>query len=137
VTNLFNDVLPLIRFEITDEVTISEQPCPCGSGHRLVLDVEGRLDDTFEYPGVATIHPHLFRARLGRERDVVEYQVRQLRRGVQLNVQLQGPTELEQLRTDLISQLEAAGLAGAVVQMTVGQPFERTVLGKLKRFIPL
>ena len=81
VTNLFNDVLPLIRFEITDELTLSEQVCPCGSGHRLAADIEGRLDDSFEYPGLRPIHPQLFRSRLGRERQLVEYQVRQLRAG--------------------------------------------------------
>jgi phenylacetate-coenzyme A ligase PaaK-like adenylate-forming protein len=71
VTNLINiDPLPLIRYEITDEVTLLEGKCPCG-----------RLDDSFTYAGVGAIHPHVFRSRLGRERHIVEYQVTQTRRG--------------------------------------------------------
>jgi phenylacetate-coenzyme A ligase PaaK-like adenylate-forming protein len=66
-TNLYNPVLPLIRYEITDEVTLLEEPCPCGSAHRLVEDIQGRLDDSFFYPGVGMIHSHVFRSRLGRE----------------------------------------------------------------------
>lgn len=30
VTNLFNPVMPLIRYEITDEVTLLDEPCACG-----------------------------------------------------------------------------------------------------------
>jgi phenylacetate-CoA ligase len=33
LTNLYNHALPLIRYEITDEVTILAEPCPCGSAH--------------------------------------------------------------------------------------------------------
>jgi len=137
VTNLFNHALPLIRFEITDEVTLLEQMCPCGSSHRLVADVEGRLDDTFEYAGAVAIHPQLFRSRLGKERGVVEYQLRQLPHGVDVSVQLQGSVDLELLRADLIALLERAGLPGALVQVRCEETFERTALGKLKRFIPL
>ena len=49
LTNLFNRALPLIRYEITDEVTIMSEPCPCGSAHRCVADIQGRLDDVFVY----------------------------------------------------------------------------------------
>ena len=43
LTNLFNLALPLIRFEITDQVTALEDPCPCGSAQQRISDVEGRL----------------------------------------------------------------------------------------------
>jgi len=137
VTNLFNDALPLIRFELSDELTIAEQPCPCGSAHRLAADIEGRLDDSFEYPGLRPVHPQLFRSRLGRERQLIEYQVRQLPRGVDVNLQLLAPADLEQIRADLILELTQAGLDQPQVIVRSGQAFERTVLGKLKRFIPL
>src|ERR1700748_689254 len=76
LTNLFNPVLPLIRYEITDEVTILTEPCPCGSAHRCVAEIQGRLDDVFVYDG-RRVHPHVFRSALGRRAGVVEYQVRQ------------------------------------------------------------
>jgi len=51
LTNLFNRALPLIRYEVTDEVRILADPCPCGSAHRCVADIQGRLDDVFVYAG--------------------------------------------------------------------------------------
>lgn len=50
--------------------------CPCGSGHRRIADIEGRLDDSFRW-GPVEAHPHVIRTSLARERNVVEYQVRQ------------------------------------------------------------
>jgi len=137
VTNLFNDALPLIRFEITDELTITDEPCPCGGSHRIAAHVQGRLDDSFEYPGVGAIHPQLFRSRLGRERHVVEYQVRQLERGAEITVHLQGPADLDLIRADLIAELGRAGLAQAEVRLQAQAAFDRTATGKLKRFVPL
>lgn len=137
VTNLFNDLLPLIRFEITDELTLSGRVCLCGSPHRLAVAVEGRLDDCFEYPGLEPIHPQLFRSRLGRERNLVEYQVRQLPRGVEVSLQLQGELDLEPLRADLGLALSRAGLAEPEVVLHTDRPFTTTAVGKLQRFIPL
>ena len=47
VTNLYNHTQPLIRFEITDEVSVIDRPCPCGSSMRVLSDPQGRLDDIF------------------------------------------------------------------------------------------
>ena len=62
VTNLYNRVVPLIRFEVTDEVTVVDGPCPCGSVFRRIADPLGRLDDSFVYPDGTVIHPHVFRS---------------------------------------------------------------------------
>ena len=66
VTAISNPTLPLIRFELTDQVTFLDRSCPCGSAHQLIADVEGRLDDAFRYPGGQVVHPHVFRSALGR-----------------------------------------------------------------------
>ena len=51
--------------KITDAVTVLTEPCPCGSAHRCVADIQGRLDDVFEYDG-RRVHPLVFRSPLGR-----------------------------------------------------------------------
>ncbi|HTY95505.1 MAG TPA: hypothetical protein VMB91_00580, partial [Solirubrobacteraceae bacterium] len=66
LTNLFNPLMPLIRYEITDEITLEAGPCACGSSHRRIQDIQGRNDDTFHYRSGVTIHPHLFRSILGK-----------------------------------------------------------------------
>src|SRR5581483_8039203 len=36
ITNLYNHVQPLIRYELTDEATLLDEPCPCGSALRRI-----------------------------------------------------------------------------------------------------
>jgi phenylacetate-coenzyme A ligase PaaK-like adenylate-forming protein len=136
LTNLFNTALPLIRYELTDEVTLLEGACRCGSAHRRVADVEGRLDDSFVYPAGVVVHPHVFRSALGRERGIIEYQVRQTPHGAAIHLRLAGRIDLRRLRLGVVSQLASLGLHEPVVTLTPVQCLERQATGKLKRFVP-
>lgn len=135
LTNLYNHALPLIRYELTDQVTLLDERCPCGSEHRLVGDVEGRLDDAFYFAGV-TVHPHLFRSPLGRHRHVLEYQVRQTSSGAHILVRRDGPVDLDGLQAEI-----EIGLSRFIVQPQVSvvavEAIGRQDTGKLKRFVPL
>ncbi len=136
LTNLFNGTLPLIRYEITDEVTIIPGPCPCGSQHRRIEDIEGRLDDSFRY-GELTVHPHVFRSPLARERNVVEYQVRQTERGVDIALRCAGEVSLDLLRGEIVDHLKRLGLPQPEVSIRTVEVLDRQATGKLKRFVPL
>jgi len=136
LTNLFNHTLPLIRYEVTDEVMVLPEPCRCGSAHRCVADIEGRLDDTFVY-GSRVVHPHVFRSALGRRSDIVEYQVRQTAQGAAVALRCAGPVDLDHLRGDLVDALTRLGVAAPEVTLEVVGALERQVVGKLKRFVPL
>jgi phenylacetate-CoA ligase len=137
LTNLFNPVLPLIRYEITDQVRLLDEPCACGSEHRRIADIQGRLDDVFTYPGGVSIHPHLFRSVLGRDPAVLEYQVLQTCTGADILLRTSGAGHPEQLARALQSALVHAGLSPAVVTMTAAEHIPRAGAGKLKRFVPL
>lgn len=139
VTAISNPVLPLIRFELTDQVTVTGTACPCGSAHTLIADVQGRLDDAFRYPGGITIHPHVFGSVLRRDPGIVTYQVRQTPSGAEVLAvgAPAGPDGLARLETALASQLRRHGLTGpAVTVRTVREP-GRLASGKTRRFIPL
>ena len=137
LTNLYNPVLPLIRYEITNEVTFLPGPCPCGSAHQRIADVQGRLDDVFTYQG-RRVHPHLFRTALSREAGVVEYQVRQTPSGAAIAVRCTAPVSLDGLRDRVAAALARAGLERPQVTVEVVDRFERPGgPAKLKRFIPL
>lgn len=49
VTNLANRVQPFIRYKMGDRITISLEPCPCGSPFP-VLRVIGRTDEILTFP---------------------------------------------------------------------------------------
>ena len=45
LTNLFNFTQPLIRYEVSDMLTMATELCPCGRPFRLIAKVQGRNDD--------------------------------------------------------------------------------------------
>lgn len=137
LTNLFNRALPLIRYEITDEVTILAEPCPCGSAHRCVADIQGRLDDVFVYDG-RRVHPHVFRAALSRHDGVIEYQVRQTMRGAEIAVRCGGAVDLGRLGCEIGDGLRAVGVPDPLVEVRAVERLERDPgPAKLRRFVPL
>jgi phenylacetate-coenzyme A ligase PaaK-like adenylate-forming protein len=137
LTNLFNRALPLIRYEITDEVTILPAACPCGSAHRCVADIQGRLDDTFVYDG-RRVHPHVFRSALGRHVGVVEYQVHQTAHGARIAVRCSARVDLERLGAEIADALGGVGVPRPAVDVTAVQRLERDPgPAKLRRFVPL
>ncbi|KLV25590.1 hypothetical protein ABW02_15620 [Niallia circulans] len=48
ITNLANRIQPLIRYELTDRVTMFSEPCKCGRPFPVV-QVEGRTDDILKF----------------------------------------------------------------------------------------
>ena len=128
--------MPLIRFEITDEVMVLSGRCPCGSEHRRIEDVQGRLDDVFVYQGLQ-MHPHLFRTALSREADVVEYQCGRPA-GAAIAIRCAAPVNLDALGDRVAAAVARAGLHRPQVTVEVVDGFERPGgPAKLKRFFPL
>lgn len=137
LTNLYNTVTPLIRYEVTDRVVLQPEACACGSAHRAVGSVEGRSDDVFAYPGGVRVHPLALRAPLGRSPNVTEYQVRQTPAGADVWVCTSGPVDLDALARALEDGLRRAGLGAPRVRVECAATLGRQASGKLKRFVPL
>ncbi len=137
LTGLYNRTQPLIRYELSDEMTVLDGPCACGMGLIRIDDIQGRLDDCFTWPGGPTVHPFAFRSVLGRERGIVEYQVRQTQRGADVLVVCQGTVDTTRLAEALRRALADQGLDDAEIVVRGVPALERQASGKLKRFVPL
>jgi phenylacetate-coenzyme A ligase PaaK-like adenylate-forming protein len=136
LTALANPTLPLIRFELTDQVTLLERSCPCGSAHQLIADVEGRLDDVFTYPGGQVVHPHVFASVLRRDPGIVEYQVRQVPSGAEVLV-VGDPADPAAVGRAIAAELARMGVPDPAVAVAVVDRLERQATGKVRRFRPL
>lgn len=137
LTNLYNRAMPLIRYEITDEVTILSEPCECGASTARLADIQGRLDDTFVYDG-RPIHPLVFATALGRRAAISAYQVRQTPSGAAIALRCQGPVDLDALAAEIEHGLAHLGLERPEVTLTVVERLERNGgTAKLKRYVPL
>ncbi len=137
VTSLFNHLQPLIRYELTDEVTLLADPCPCGRPSACVEDVQGRQDDWFVY-GDRLVQPPVFRSALGHRPEIVEYQVRQTVRGADITVSCRDRVDLTELTTEIVTALADLDLPDPELSITVVDRLDRLPhTGKLKRFVPL
>jgi phenylacetate-CoA ligase len=134
VTNLFNLTQPLIRYELTDRFV--PYPTLPGCGH-LRAEVEGRADDVFRY-GEVEVHPLVIATPLVKTPRVLEYQVRQTDRGVDVVVVTDGPIEMVRLAEAIEDGLRRVGLASPLATVReVGSIPRHPQTGKTRRFIPL
>jgi len=132
VTNLFNTVQPLIRFEVADLVTVDPEPCPCGRSLMRLRSLEGRAEDTLHLDGVA-VHPLHF-SLVTADPDVREFQVVQEGELLRLRVALRddaadAPARLRESLSALLAEL---GVRAPSVEVETVDALERTPGGKLQ-----
>jgi phenylacetate-CoA ligase len=134
-TGLAGMTFPFIRYDLGDEVTLLQDPCPCGSALVRVADVAGRRDDDFRY-GAQTVPAGVFRHVLGTDPRISEYQVRQTRDGAKIVVV--GTPDLALMAAALEDALRRHGLVAPTVRVTIAATIERhPTTGKLRRFVAL
>lgn len=121
VTNLVNRAQPLLRYEITDSVTLMGDDCPCGSPMASVR-VEGRADDTIfleDATGRFSAHPPVpFEALFLGVRGLRQYQlVHEAQNRLLVRVVAEPGAEEDlglRVRETFASYLAGRGLDGAV-----------------------
>ena len=141
-TNLFNYTQPLIRYEVTDLVTISTEPCPCGQPFRHISKIEGRSDDIIYLKGQqgesVPVHPIIFRGTMASIAAVKEYQVVYDERGIHILIVPQAGASHERAASKiqelLKGQLESLGTVVPGIDIQFRERIEREskLMGKLK-----
>ncbi len=138
VTNVVNHVLPLIRYELSDEIRMLTEPNPDPWTGRRIADIEGRSDDVFVYDGGIEVHPHLFRSAFGRRRGVAEYQVRQTANGAEIALRAPSSIDTDVLTQELVDGLAALGIEKPDVRLVVVDEIGRpSTAAKVRTFVPL
>jgi phenylacetate-CoA ligase len=132
VTNLFNRVQPLIRFEISDLVAVEPEPCRCGRGLMRLRSLEGRAEDVLRL-GDVTVHPLQF-GIVTADPDVREFQVVQEGDSLRLRVALRNGSQgaEERLGERVRDRLAELGVARPEVSVERVEALERSAGGKLQ-----
>ena len=134
-TGLSNRTFPFIRYDLGDEITMISEPCACGSAFARVADISGRRDDDFVY-GSHTVPASAFRHVLGTDPRIVEYQVLQTERGV--DVLVVGDSGVQSLAPALVTAMQRHGVAHPSIRIRTVETLGRNeASGKLKRFVPV
>lgn len=132
VTNLVNRVQPLIRYELSDAVTLASGGNPTGRPYACIAGVEGRAADTIELPspngGVVPVHPVMLGAPFAGLLAVRQFQILHDESGITVHAVLrdpQGTDVLAQVRARLIAALEQAGAVPPPVRVEAVPELER------------
>jgi putative adenylate-forming enzyme len=125
LTNLVNHAQPLIRYELTDSVTIAGGPHPLGLPYARIAAIDGRSDDIITFPaasgGEVAVHPFRLRAPFAGLPEVRQYQIHHGQAGLHVRVVLRPtapPDTLARVRTALTRELQAAGATPPPIQVT-------------------
>lgn len=137
VTNLYNYTLPLIRYEMNDQLTFLNKKCDCGREHQLIAAPKGRPEFDFIYPGNIFVHHLVFVTPLLLEKNVLEYQVIQTKRGADIKLLLTGFVDKQQLRHSISTKLNKIGLHNPQINLLEVKSIDYPESGKLRRFIKL
>ena len=143
LTNLANTVQPLIRYEMGDQITVHETPCPCGSLLPWV-DVLGRRDDILKVRGAkpgstVALLPLALSTVLEDDAGVFDFQIRQ-RDASTLVLRLPsqgepGQQAMKRARAVLKDHARQQGAAPLHVMGELGQEVPRGRSGKARRIL--
>ncbi len=140
VTNLYNFVQPIIRYEVDDRLVMSPTPCSCGSQFPKVQSIIGRSKDMLwiKVGGVVRELPYfLFINTMHHHLDAAEHQVVQtgLNQFVVRVVACPGKTLApDQIRARIREGLDAEGISCEVnVDVEIVDAIPRGPYGKVAR----
>ena len=134
LTNLFNLAQPLIRYDLKDAVTMTDEPCPCGCAHRRITSVNGRIDGVFAYDGGAAVPRSAFEQAVVAAPGVVNFFIGKTHGGVDVSVVTDGSCDLQRLRSDLIGVLRRHGCPESDVTVQDVGSIARLSRGKSRQF---
>ncbi len=110
ITNLFNFTQPLIRYEISDMISMTSDACPCGHPFKRIVIMEGRNDDIIYLPGAdgtdVRVHPLNFRSPLAAVSQIKEYQIVHETDGIDVFIVLRPGSSGDQVANAIKKKLE-------------------------------
>src|SRR6201993_1747651 len=134
LTNLFNLTQPLIRYDLVDAVTMTDEPCPCGCAHRRIMSINGRINGVFEYDNGSAVPRAALEQTVLATAGVANFFVGKTQGGVEVSVATDGTSDLRHLRTELIDVLRRHGAPESEVVVHEVGSIDRLWSGKSKQF---
>jgi phenylacetate-coenzyme A ligase PaaK-like adenylate-forming protein len=133
ITNLEQRTLPLIRYELSDRVTLAPEPNPAGRPFRVIGAIEGRSADTLVFParrgsGTVAVLPFGLADPLAHLPGIRQYQLVHNPGELLLRLVLapDAPADLEErAQAGLIHALEAAGARPPAVRVAAVPAIDR------------
>ncbi len=81
VSSLFNYAMPLLRYRLEDEVTITTKKCVCGRTSGVLTQIDGRIIDYILTKSEKLVHQSIFEDLFDILDGVITFQIRQNQKG--------------------------------------------------------
>lgn len=134
-TGLYNYAMPLIRYQVGDVATPTDEICPCGRGLPLLKSVEGRKDDFIRLRSGKAISPITMHLIVKHTPGIVECQITQ-ERSDKVSVSLVVTDKFTNGHSEHLIQEIAQALNNEVsVEITVVDAIQRGLNGKMRMVI--
>ena len=131
VTALYNQAMPLIRYEVGDTGTLLHEPCNCGRGLPLMRPTGGRTVDYFEIPDGSTVSPYAMTYSMEQVKGVRQFKIVQTSTDrVTVNAVTESGRE-QTIATEIRSNLGKL-LPGVAIEVQVVEGIEPDSHGKFR-----
>ncbi len=140
ITVLWSRTLPLIRYDVTDRLRLSDTPCGCSLPFPVLDDIGGRSADLIRVAGrdgpVSILAWQIQRMLYGR--GVLSWQLAWSAAELRLFILPDGSGEHAGLIETFQAELSRLGVSPSVaISVKENAEFARGETGKLRRFVPL
>ena len=106
LTSFYNRTQPLIRYDVTDMLCRSPEPCPCGRPFGLVEAIGGRAEDMLLLPrndgrGEVAVTPMVVTLAIERFLGITEYAAEHDAKGIHLRLVVPDPNDRVRIEAEL------------------------------------
>jgi len=143
VTTFENEILPLIRYELTDLVTLTTAPCECGLPFARLSSIEGRREDVLQLPkkggGMIDVHAIRLRSPLIGTEGIRQFQLARLPDGLEITISVLPEFDSDETRVrverTVIEALDKLTVAPMRILVRMVDQIERAGAGAKERLV--
>ncbi|MBC8038265.1 MAG: phenylacetate--CoA ligase family protein [Rhizobiales bacterium] len=143
LTTLTNRVFPLIRYELSDVVRITDSPCACGMPFARISEIQGRQEEYLALPGMngdtVKLHAGQLRSPLIKMAGLRQYQFSLAPRGLEINVvmheRVDSASIAAQVRSEIAAVLTQNGVENVLVTVNLVDVIPRSGSGEKERLV--
>jgi phenylacetate-CoA ligase len=131
ITNFTRRTQPLVRYELSDMVALSSEPCACGLPLARIVSLQGRSDDILRLDGAGgtsvAVHPHTLKSAMAAQAQLRQYKIVQDGHGLRVLAALRDGVHAEDAVTRIEASLRSALLAAGAADV----PLDVTIVAEL------
>jgi phenylacetate-CoA ligase len=130
-TSLYNYAMPFLRYDTGDDGNITDEPCACGRGYKILKEVNGRTVDVLVTPEGKSIHGWFFLYIFWEQQGIEEYQVIQETLD-RILIKIVPDEHFDERQLDRIRRVVRSRSPGWNLEFRIVDRIERTGSGKYK-----